>query len=117
MSTVTDGRRSEEVALHYLAKKGFKYITKNYFVPGGEIDLIMKSKDFVVFIEVKSLKANSDFYIYETLNKKKKLRLRRAINTWLFRNNMLNKPWRLDFVGIISFENSYKVEHFEFVEI
>ncbi len=48
------GEVGERKAEHFLKKKGFKIIEKNYRTKFGEIDLIGLYGDFLVFIEVKS---------------------------------------------------------------
>jgi len=48
------GRRGEEVAFRFLKKKGYRIIEKNYACKMGEMDIIAKEKDTLVFIEVKT---------------------------------------------------------------
>lgn len=54
MITQEKGRIAEENALAYLKAQGLKLITQNYRCRLGEIDLIMRDKDVLVFIEVRS---------------------------------------------------------------
>lgn len=48
------GRRGEEAAFQFLRKKGYRIIEKNYVCKMGEMDIIAKEKDTLVFIEVKT---------------------------------------------------------------
>ena len=48
------GKKGEEVALRFLQKKGYRIIETNYVCKIGEMDLIAKEKDTLVFIEVKT---------------------------------------------------------------
>lgn len=48
------GRKGEEKALRFLKKKGYRIIERNYVCKLGEMDLIAKEKDTLVFIEVKT---------------------------------------------------------------
>lgn len=116
-STRTTGYKTEEIAKNYLTKKGYKFIASNVQQSHQEIDLIMQDGEFLVFIEVKSLNENSLFSIYETLTKKKKLFLRKAILGWLNKNNLHDAIWRFDFVGLLKSGGLYKIEHSEFVEL
>ncbi|RDU61396.1 YraN family protein [Helicobacter sp. MIT 14-3879] len=52
--SVRIGRQYEEIALQYLASKGFGFIAKNFHSRYGEIDLIMQKNGVLHFIEVKS---------------------------------------------------------------
>lgn len=111
------GNLSETKALNFLEAKGFLLLERNYYIKGGEIDLILKDKDFIVFAEVKSLSGNSERDIYSTLNSTKKKRLLRTINNWLYKNKMQSVPWRVDFVGISVVNEEELIEHFEFVSL
>lgn len=50
---LTVGRLAEDSACQYLAKNGLKLITRNYKCRRGEIDLVMRHNDSIVFIEVR----------------------------------------------------------------
>ena len=119
MTTINIGKLGEEIALNYLESKGFTHISSNQHFTTGEIDLIMQDGEFIVFVEVKSLQSFSPFSIYETLTKKKKWRLKKAVNAWLAKNNKQSSIWRMDFVGVIldNHLNAEKIEHFEFIEL
>ncbi|WP_058511736.1 YraN family protein [Legionella steelei] len=52
--TQEKGRIAEEKALAYLKKQGLKLMTQNYSCRLGEIDLIMRDQEELVFIEVRS---------------------------------------------------------------
>lgn len=113
MNRRSKGNEKEKLAMEYLITRGFLPLGKNYTVKGGEIDLIMKDGEFIVFIEVKSLENNNSYSIYESLSKTKKRRLKFAINRWLFRNNKLDSIWRVDFIGL----TKDTIEHFKFIEL
>jgi len=53
MNNRRTGRRGEEVALDYLLRKGFSLLERNYTALDGEIDLILKEGECLVFVEVK----------------------------------------------------------------
>lgn len=50
------GIKGESLAKKYLIDKGFEFITENYFTRYGEIDLIFKDQQILLFIEVKTRK-------------------------------------------------------------
>src|SRR3989304_5065718 len=50
---LTLGRLAEDSACQYLAGNGLKLITRNYKCRRGEIDLVMRHNDSIVFIEVR----------------------------------------------------------------
>ena len=116
MDTRSKGRESEEIACQYLKEKGYKLIERNFNAKGGELDLIMQDKEFIVFVEVKSVFEDTGYSIYETLTMLKKARLKKAINIWLLKHNKLDSIWRVDFLGIVIGKEN-KIEHFEFLDL
>lgn len=54
MITQEKGRLAEEKALAYFIQQGFKLVMRNYRCRLGEIDLIMRDRDYLVFIEVRA---------------------------------------------------------------
>jgi putative endonuclease len=51
--TVDIGRAAEEAAAQFLRKQGLREIGRNFRCHGGEIDLIMRHGDWLVFVEVR----------------------------------------------------------------
>jgi len=56
----TDGARAEALAAAWLERRGLKVAERNFRVRGGEIDLICRDGDTLVFVEVR-LRSRSDF--------------------------------------------------------
>ena len=48
------GGRGEAVAARFLQKQGLRVVESNWHCPGGEVDLIARHGDVLVFIEVKT---------------------------------------------------------------
>jgi len=83
MNTIERGKWGEEHALAFLKKKGYSLVTKNFRSRFGEIDLIMKNSEFIVFVEVK-LRKNADFaHAREFVSYQKQKKLRATASLWL----------------------------------
>ena len=54
------GSWGEQLAGTYLRRKGYRILARNYRCRGGEIDLIVENRNFLVFVEVK-LRKSADF--------------------------------------------------------
>jgi putative endonuclease len=54
------GQKGEKQAARYLKQKGYKVVTANYRCKYGEIDLIARDSDILIFIEVKT-RTSTDF--------------------------------------------------------
>ena len=48
------GNIGEKIAQKYLIKKGYEIITTNFYTRSGEIDIITKNENEIIFIEVKT---------------------------------------------------------------
>jgi putative endonuclease len=53
------GRKGENLAADFLVKQGFEIAARNYRHGRGEIDLIVKRDDWLLFIEVKTRSSTS----------------------------------------------------------
>jgi len=56
---IRTGKAGEDMAAAYLQKAGYDIVERNYRCPFGEIDIIAKEGNTVVFVEVKSRKSES----------------------------------------------------------
>jgi len=71
------GKLGEKLAQKFLKKRGYHIYETNFYCQAGEIDIVARRRDYLVFIEVRT-KSNLDFGTPEesiTANKKKRLHL------------------------------------------
>ncbi len=61
LSSRQTGDRGEEIALRYLAEKGYEVLERNYRTRQGEMDLILRGERALVFVEVKLRKGTGFF--------------------------------------------------------
>lgn len=54
MSKIQTGQSGEKLAVEFLRKQGFKIIETNFKCKTGEIDIVAREKDTLVFVEVKT---------------------------------------------------------------
>ncbi len=85
------GRRAEWVATLMLLAKGYRVLERNYVVRGGEIDLVARRRDTVIFVEVKARPTLEE--ALTAISAAKHRRITRAARVWLARN-----PWAATFV-------------------
>ncbi|MBM4272331.1 MAG: YraN family protein [Deltaproteobacteria bacterium] len=53
------GKKGEEIAARYLESRGYRIIERNYRSRWGEIDIVAKDGNTVVFVEVKCRRSES----------------------------------------------------------
>lgn len=57
MTRQKDGQRAEHIALHLLQQNEFELLHQNYRCRFGEIDIIAKRKQLIIFVEVRYRKS------------------------------------------------------------
>ena len=93
------GAWGEATAAEYLRKKRYEVVAAGYRCRFGEIDLIVKDRKFLVFVEVK-LRKNSDFaQAMEFVDRRKQDRIRITASMYLSQNPTVLQP-RFDVIEI-----------------
>ncbi|PYJ20953.1 MAG: YraN family protein [Verrucomicrobia bacterium] len=101
------GARGERLACRYLKRNGYKVLVRNFRGrSGGEIDIVCRNNDTLVFVEVKT-RARQDFgRPVEAVDREKQKRISRGALAWL---RMLDNPdilFRFDVVEVIIADNA-----------
>jgi putative endonuclease len=94
------GKTGEELALKKVKKLGYKCLVKNYRCPLGEIDLIARHKECLVFIEIKTRKGRDIGYAKEAVNLRKKRQISKAALYYMKENNCPDVRSRFDVVAV-----------------
>lgn len=98
-SHLLKGRNAESRARRFLEARGLKFIEANYRCRPGEIDLVMRDRATLVFVEVRYRK-NDDFGgALESIDARKQSKLRAAAEHYLQRRR-IGSPCRFDVVLI-----------------
>jgi len=118
MSKQKIGQIGEKMAKDLLIKKGYQIITTNFKVRGGEIDLVCKKGNLIIFTEVKTRTTKTFGLPIESFNARKKKRFRRAILRYLQIYNY-DGSWQVDFVGIEIDRKlrTAKIKHYDGMEL
>lgn len=105
------GNTGENLATEYLEKQGYTILERNFYCKQGEIDIIAKDKNEIVFIEVKS-RSNKLFSIpSEAVTKQKIKHLFRTARYFLYKNKMINEYIRFDVVEILIKSGKFNINH------
>jgi putative endonuclease len=94
------GKEGETIAVEYLAEHGYKILDRNFRSQQGEIDIIAKENDFLVFVEVKIYSIGSIGTPLGAIRKPKKESMIHAARTYLLKNNIKNVNCRFDVLAI-----------------
>lgn len=95
------GQRAERRAQRYLRKQGLKLVTCNYRSPYGEIDLIMRQQEMLVFVEVRYRHSQIFGLAAETVDWRKQKKLRATAEHYLQNDkSSRDRPCRFDVISL-----------------
>ena len=101
----------ENLAVNYLKKRGYKIIERNFTARHGEIDIIAKDRNEIVFIEVKSRTNLLYGKPAEAVDKTKKKHLKSVINYYLYKNKLENSFVRIDIIEVYIRNGYFSINH------
>ena len=101
MSNKSTGDLGERLAREYLESRGYRILDTNYRCPRGEVDIVARQDDFLVFVEVRTRTSLNYGSPEESVTPAKKGRL--IATAQHYRQGHYNMPasWRIDFVGVM----------------
>lgn len=122
------GKAGEDAAANYMIRKGYAILERNYRIRGGEIDIIAKDGDCLVFAEVKTRKSRAYGAAAEYVTRKKQGLIIRAALSYM---GDADREYRFDVIEVYCeeiqgevyiseinhIENGFGMEDDEFGEI
>ena len=104
------GRLGEGLALKKIRRLGYKMIICNYRCALGEIDIIAKDGDTLVFIEIKTRKGKSIGYAKEAVDARKRRQLSKVALAYMKSNDCCEAKARFDVVAVCIDKNKPEIE-------
>lgn len=104
------GNRGEDLAARFLRRKGYRVLRRNYSTQAGEIDIIARDGDTVVFVEVKARTGNLFGEPEEAVNARKRNKIRKVALGYM--SSLKKEPRaRFDIVCVYIRDGKKTVEH------
>lgn len=94
------GAAYEQAAGYYLEKQGYEILARNYRCRFGEIDLIGKDGEYLVFCEVKYRKNPGKGSPLDAVDRKKQKKIIQCAQYYLLEHELWGIPCRFDVIGI-----------------
>lgn len=110
------GLAGEKEARNYLESKGYEIIETNYRCPLGEIDIIAREQETIVFIEVRTRTGLAFGGPEESINSKKAHQMRRLAQYYLKTISVNERPCRIDLVAVRLKKNDLTLEHLNHIK-
>lgn len=108
------GQNGEALVADYLKKQGFIIVERNFHSRFGEIDIIAENEQYILFVEVKTRKANSFAAAAESVDGAKQQKIMLTAQIYLSRAFCELQP-RFDVAEVTLEEENeeYKINYIE----
>ncbi len=107
------GRWGEKIAAEYLQKRGYILVDKNVRTPYGEIDLILRLDEIIIFAEVKTRTSTRYGYPEEAITQKKQQHMLESAAFYAQEHGI--DHWQIDALAVEGkpANKNPKITHFE----
>ena len=97
------GEAGEDYALQFLEAKGWTLLDRNWRIPMGELDLVVKKGDVLAFVEVKARNPSQEWRPEDAVTHAKQRKLARTARAWLESHEDIAKDlWpRFDVITVV----------------
>jgi len=99
------GKEGEDMAGRFLRDQGLKILKRNYRTRWGEVDIVARERDTIVFVEVKTRSKEAFGGPLSAVTREKQQRIRRMAEAYFIENGFQDVSARFDVVGIVKKNN------------
>jgi putative endonuclease len=94
------GREGGEIAVRYLRENGYLVLERNFRCPLGEMDIIARHGDVLVFVEVRSRRSEGYGEPIESIGVVKQKKLSRIALYYIQKHHLQGRKARFDVLGV-----------------
>jgi putative endonuclease len=108
------GSQFEKIAVQYLSEQGYEIIEQNFQCRTGEIDIIAKESEYLVFVEVKYRTDSAKGLPQEAVDYRKIQKISRTARYYMIKEKIsMETPCRFDVVTILNQDISVIINAFD----
>lgn len=109
------GLIGEKLAVRYIREKAYNVLACNYTTRLGEIDIIAKQGNTIVFIEVKTRTTNTFGTPSEAVDYRKQEKIQKISQQYILYKNLHKScfNYRFDVIAVSLIGKRYKIDHIE----
>ena len=115
------GNYAESLAAEFLIRRGYEVLARNWRRPWGELDIICRKGDIVMFVEVKAGKGGGAAFEPELhVTREKIQKLLRTARTYLAAHNYSpEQEWQIDVIAVVLDAAAQKahIRHYKNIEV
>ena len=109
------GKLGEEMAAAHLTEKGYRILERNYRCPLGEVDLVARDGETLVFVEVKSRSSLAYGYPQEGVTASKKRKLEQLAVYYMGEKGWKGEQCRFDVAAVRVGRRNGKLESIDII--
>jgi len=113
MSNQSFGKIGERAAAEYLKNSGYKIMAMNFRTRWGEIDIVARDGDCLVFAEVKTRSDERYGAPEEAVTRTKQQHLVKAAQIYLSQTKQAHALWRIDVLALLKQNDGFSVRHLQ----
>ena len=106
-----DGAAAEDIIANHLKEQGWQILQRNFRCRGGEIDIIAREDDTLVFLEVKARTSETCGHASEAVTASKRKKIRKAALFYLAGDPQREQSLRFDVVTLSGDAQAHELEH------
>ena len=107
------GKTGENLAAQFLQRKGYQILERNYRKYRGEIDLIARDGNCLVFVEVKTARSREFGHPVLKVDRRKREQLGKIAMAYYQEHELEDQESRFDVVTVVFRGGKAEIEHFE----
>jgi putative endonuclease len=108
------GELGEAIAARYVERAGMTLLARNYRGPHGEIDLVARDGEELVFVEVRTRRSAEFGSPEESLTQRKRGTMVACALAYLEEHGGRGDPWRIDLVAVeLAGNRLLRVDHYK----
>lgn len=121
MKTVEIGKLGEDIAVKFLKNNRYKIVDRNVHMSHNEIDIIVKNKDHIVFVEVKTRSTDENMELYfgspaSAVDHRKQKRTVDAARAYLISSKYGKLQPRFDVIEVFLHKDTHKLININHIE-
>lgn len=105
------GKYGEDRATEFLERIGYQVVGRNWRCNVGEIDIIARDKDCLVFAEVKTRTRVGFGHPFEAITSAKMQKMRKLVGEWCRAHDVASVQVRLDAISVLLSGGRVHIEH------
>lgn len=107
------GQQGEQAIAQWLTAHHFTILAQNYRIKAGEVDVIARNGELVIFVEVKT-RSTSYFPISTVVTYSKQQKIGRAAQHFILKNRLFNHILRFDVATLVKQSNgTFAIDYIE----